>query len=342
MESYNILILSVGRRVELVSCFRGAAKKLNIKSIIVGCDCQETAPALYFSDKIYIMPKISDPLYVDSIIDACNQNDISLIVPTIDTDLLLLSRKREEIENRTTAKLLISDEHVIEVCSNKTKTQTFLEANDFKVAHMYTEEELTRPMELAYPLFIKPQDGSSSINAFKVNSAEELHIYKKLVKKPLVQAFVEGEEFTVDAFMDFNSNIITIVPRLRMATRSGEISKGRIIKDREIINEVKRLLTVLKPIGHITVQCIKSKRSVKFIEINPRFSGGAPMSIASGADSCENLYKLLIGEKLAYNEQYTENLMFLRFDNSICLNDRLEVVGNLVICQNGLPGCSDE
>lgn len=140
MDSYNILILSVGRRVELVNCFKNAAKKLNIRSVIVGGDCQDTAPALYFADKTCILPKISSPNYIDSIIDICNQNDIALIIPTIDTDLLLLSRNREKIESRTKAKVLISDERVIEICRDKINTQRFMEANDFKVPHMYTED----------------------------------------------------------------------------------------------------------------------------------------------------------------------------------------------------------
>lgn len=329
MDSYNILILSVGRRVELVNCFKNAAKKLNIRSVIVGGDCQDTAPALYFADKTCILPKISSPNYIDSIIDICNQNDIALIIPTIDTDLLLLSRNREKIESRTKAKVLISDERVIEICRDKINTQRFMEANDFKVPHMYTEDELDGSQELNYPLFIKPKNGSSSINTFKVNNTEELNTYRSLIKNYIIQDFMEGKEFTVDTFLDFNSNIITIVPRLRIATRSGEISKGRIVKDREIVAEVKRLLTVLKPIGHITVQCMKTKRGIEFIEINPRFGGGAPMSIKAGADSCENLYKLLMGERLHYNEDYRDNLLFLRFDSSICLNENMEVVGKV-------------
>lgn len=327
MESYNILILSVGRRVELVNCFKSAANKLNIKSVVVGCDCQDTAPALYFSDKKCILPEISSPNYMDSIINASKQNNVALIIPTIDTDLLPLSSNKQKIESMTKAKVLISDRRVIEVCRDKSNTQKFLEANGLKAPRMYTDMELDEPKDLTYPLFIKPKDGSSSIDAYKVNNADDLKAFKGLIKNPIVQDFLEGEEFTVDALMDFDSNIITIVPRLRISTRSGEISKGRITKDREIITEAKRLLSILRPIGHVTVQCVKTKRGVEFIEINPRFGGGAPMSIASGADSCENLYKLLMGEKLKYNEQYKENLMFLRFDSSICLNDKMKVIG---------------
>ena len=137
---------------------------------------------------------------------------------------------------------------------------------------------------------------------------------------------MEGKEFTVDVFLDFDGNLITVVPRLRIATRSGEISKGKIIKDREIIEDIKRLVEVLKPIGHITVQLMKTNKGIEYIEINPRFGGGAPMSIQSGADSCENLYRLLMGENLEYNENYRHNIMFFRFDNSICVDENLEIV----------------
>src|SRR5690606_37824323 len=120
----------------------------------------------------------------------------------------------------------------------------------------------------------------------------------------------------IDIFLDFNSNPITIVPRLRLATRSGEISKGLIVKNRQIIDTIKYLLDKFKFIGHITIQ-LKIAKEIKIIEINPRFGGGAPMSIAAGADSCENLYRLLMGEQLSYNEDYEDDVYFLRYDSSI-------------------------
>ena len=174
---------------------------------------------------------------------------------------------------------------------------------------------------IKYPVFVKPIDGSSSKNTFKVKNRRDLDNYLNIVPNPMIQDFIEGEEYTVDVFLDFNSKVISIVPRLRMETRSGEISKGKIKKDFEIISEVKKLMMVLKPIGHITVQLMKTAQGIKFIEINPRFGGGAPMSIQSGADSCKNLYRLLLGEKLSYSEDYRDNLTFLRFDQSICLEE---------------------
>lgn len=327
MKEYNILLLSAGRRVELIQSFQKAAHRLAIKSKVIAGDCSKTAPALYFADDMFILPRITDSNYIRSIIQICEKSEVSLVIPTIDTELLLLAENKKKIEQETNSKVLISDVEVIGKCGNKIKTQIFLEENGFNVPKMYTLNELNTD-DIRYPVFIKPVSGSSSINAFKANNYKEFCIYKEIIEKPIIQDFIEGDEYTIDVFLDFESNIITIVPRLRIATRSGEISKGKIVKDHTIIEDVKRLMLVLKPIGHITVQLIKTGNTFKYIEINPRFGGGAPMSIQSGADSCENLFRLLIGEKLEYNEDYKSELVFLRFDNSICLDKNFCLINN--------------
>ena len=315
----NVLIFSAGRRVELVECFRKAKQKLNISSNVIAADCSNTAPALYFADKKFILPKIYDENnYINSIINLCNKEKIALIVPTIDTELLLLSEQKKYIESRTDAKVLISNIEVIKICRDKILTQKYMEKNSFPVPRMYELSEVSED-SITLPLFIKPKSGSSSVNTFKVNSYTELITYSKIIDDPIIQEYIQGEEYTVDVFLNFESEVLSIVPRLRMATRSGEISKGRIVRDNEIISSVLDLMKKLRPIGHITVQLMKTLHGIKYIEINPRFGGGAPMSIQAGADSCEKLYRLLLGEKLIYSDDYNDDLVFLRFDSSICI-----------------------
>lgn len=326
MNSINILVLSAGRRVELIKEFKKAANRLNITSNIIAADISDTAPATYFADKAYIIPRIGAFGYIESIIEICNKENIKLIVPTIDTELLSMAQNKDLIESTTNAKVLVSDLRVIEICRDKIRTQDFFDNNNFGAPKRIDVN--TEKTELKFPMFIKPLDGSSSNNTFKVNNFEELEFFKKYINKPILQEFITGEEYTVDCFLDFNGNIITVVPRIRLATRSGEIIKGKIIKDRAVMDNVIKLLKTLKPIGQITVQCMKTEQGIKYIEVNPRFGGGAPMSIKAGANSCENLYRLLSGETLNYNEDYTDNLVFLRFDDSITLNENMELIND--------------
>ena len=322
-KKINVLILSAGRRVELVNCFKNAAKELGIDGTIIAADLSDTAPAIYFADKHYLIPRIGTEFYLEEVLKICKEEQISLVVPTIDTELLLLAENKERIEAQTGAKVLVSSLSVIQICRNKRESQRFFEENGFgvpkEIKNIYKEE-------VTFPVFIKPLDGSSSINAFPVNSQKELEFFYSYIEKPIVQELIQGEEYTVDVFLDFEGTIITIVPRRRLATRSGEIAKGRIVKDREIIEDVTRLMQILKPIGHITVQCMKTEKGIQYIEINPRFGGGAPMAIKAGADSCKNLYRLLRGEKLTYNEEFKENITFLRFDDAIMLDENMEQV----------------
>ena len=329
-KEINILILSAGRRVELIRCFDEARNRLEIKGGIYAMDASQLAPALYFADEKIIAPPISEnDEYIACIIESCKKYGIDLIVPTIDTDLILLAERREEIESATDAKLLISSAEVIKICRDKKNTQKFLEDNGFSVPKMISDKEINRG-DVKWPVFIKPLDGSSSVNAFRADDKEELDTFKRIIGegKYIIQDFMEGTEYTVDAFVDFDGEPITVVPRIRIAVRSGEILKGRIAKNETIIEDVIRLLKVLKPIGHITLQCMETEHGIKYIEINPRFGGGAPMSIKAGADSCENLYRLLMGEKLSYNENYRNDLTFLRFDACIMLNGDFEIEGS--------------
>ncbi len=319
----NILILSAGRRVELIGCFKSARDRLGVSGRIVAADASDLAPALYFADEREQVPRISDNEgYVRAIIDICNRYDIALIVPTIDTELLLLAERREEIESATNALILISSLEVIRICRDKTNTQKWLEEHGFLVPGMISDDEIESG-SVDYPVFIKPLDGSSSINAFRADNKDEIDTYRELIGsgKYIIQDYMEGTEYTVDCFLDFEGNIITVVPRIRIATRSGEIAKGRIVRDSAIIEDVTRLLEELKPAGHITIQCMRTGRGIEYIEINPRFGGGAPMSIMAGADSCEKLYRLLRGERLQRDDSFRENVTFLRFDASIMLNE---------------------
>ena len=313
----NVLILSAGRRVELVNCFKSARDRLGIKGKVFAADMNDTAPALCFADGKFILPRVDAVDYIESLIENCKANRISLVVPTIDTELPILAANKAKIESATGSKLLISDYESVTTCCDKNLTADFFRKHGFGLPKVITKEAI-EAHDYAFPLFVKPENGSSSINAFRVNNQEELEFFLGYVPRPIVQECVRGTEYTVDCFSDFDANVISIVPRIRIATRGGEVLKGKIDKNPALIRDVKALIRAFGFIGQITVQCfLCDDGRIKYIEINPRFGGGAPMSISAGADSCEKLYRLLRGEKLAYDESYEDGVVFSRFDGSV-------------------------
>ena len=114
-ESMKILFTSVGRRVELMQAFRRAAEEINIKLEIWGADITTTAPALLFCDKSIQVPRIKDLEYIPALLEVCKREKIDALIPTIDTDLMLLAENRETFLSIGT-KVIISAPEKIKIC----------------------------------------------------------------------------------------------------------------------------------------------------------------------------------------------------------------------------------
>lgn len=318
MKEIRILITGVGRRVELMQAFRQAALKLNINLKLYGADMVGTAPALAYCDYTRKVGAMNDPQYIQQLIDICVADKIVLVMPTIDTDLLVLSQNVERFE-KIGVKVLISNPDKILICRDKNNTGEFFVSCGLKAPETYNSYKKYSGI---YPCFIKPKDGSSSINAFKVENEEELAVYAGQVDDYIIQPFVSGREFTIDIFCDFDGNPIFITPRERVQVRAGEVLKTMIYMDEKMIEEAKILCKEFRPCGPMTVQLIQDVNTGDnyYIEINPRYGGGAPLSMKSGARSAEALLKLLLGEKVSYQENAScDGAVYSRFDQSVCI-----------------------
>ena len=311
----KILFTGVGRRVELIQAFRQAALVLNKELKIYGADCARTAPALAFCDYSRQVCGMKEEGYVDELSNICKEDGIDLLIPTIDTDLLVLSRNKKKFEN---TRILISSPDMVFICRDKNLTTDFFISCGLETPKTvnkifdYTEE---------FPCFIKPKDGSSSINAFKVKNRKELEMYCEIVGDYIIQSFVDGIEYTVDIFCDFDGKPVYITPRKRLQVRAGEVLKTEIDLDKRIIEECGRIIEKFKPCGPLTVQLIRDFNNVDhFIEINPRYGGGAPLSMKAGARSAESVLLLLSGENITVNP-VDNGAVYSRFEQSVCIKE---------------------
>lgn len=313
----KILFTSVGRRVELMQAYKNAANHCGINLEIYGGDTSATAPALQFCDKTVELPPIKDQFYIPFLIDFCAREQIDALIPTIDTDLLILAENKDRFEN---TKVVISNPNKIRLCRDKRYTADYFMSVGLKSPSPVDDVNLYTG---GFPAFIKPKDGSSSINAYKVDNEEELHTMAEMVPDYIIQKFISGTEYTVDIFCDFDGNPIFITPRIRLAVRSGEVLKTQISQDQIIIDEMKLLIADYKPCGAITIQLIRDNSTGDdyYIEINPRYGGGAPLSIKAGADSAAAMLRLLNGEEVKYHAKAAEEgAIYSRFDQSIRVN----------------------
>lgn len=312
----RILFTGVGRRIELIQAFREAALVLHKELKIYGADLTGTAPALIYCDYIRKVLPMKDPGYIDNLLSICQTDRIDLVIPTIDTDLLVLSENKVKFDNIGT-KVMISSSDMIRVCRDKNLTSQFF-VNCGLCAPMPVND--WRKYENGYPAFIKPKDGSSSINAYKVDCENDLKLYASQIDDYIVQPYISGREYTIDIFCDWDGNPISVVPRERLQVRAGEVLKTQICMDQIMIDEARKLCEEFKPCGPMTVQLIRDEDGKDwFIEINPRFGGGAPLSMKAGARNAESILKLLDNEELHCFSDIEDGAIYSRFDQSVCI-----------------------
>jgi len=312
----RILFTSAGRRVSLLREFRRAAGDLGMDLRIHAADRQPLAPALQVADETVIVPAVASEDYCDSLLRHCREREIDAVVPLIDPELLPLSCGRERFAEVGT-RVIISSPDVIRISIDKVLTNQFLNRHGFRTPRILTEEELASP---AFPLFIKPRDGSSSLGAHRISTAEDLAYFRHLYPGSIIQEFIEGVEYTVDVFADFEGRPRCAVPRRRREVRAGEVSKAQAVRHARMIEENCRLVEALSGCqGMMTIQCfLTAEDEIVFIEINPRFGGGVPLSIQAGADSPRWILELLGGRAPTIAmDGWSDGLLMLRYDHGI-------------------------
>lgn len=326
----NLLLTAIGKRVQLIEHL-----KSNFR--VVGADASEQNAARHFADSFYRVPGCKEEGYVEALLRICRKEEVSLLIPLYEPEFPILNRAREDFEKEG-VRLILSEESVISICGDKRKTAAFFKKYGIPAPETLTEEEIRKLLKedngenpAEYPLIIKPLGGMGSEGVFPVRNRKELEFFYDYVKNPMVQRLVSGTEYTVDVLCGQFGEPVYIVPRIRLEVRSGEVTKSRVHIQKLVIKETEKLLAALrregKIIGPLTVQCFLSEDETKlwFIEVNPRFGGGVPLSFAAGADYASALKRMCLPsddekagreKKTAYGAEIKE-LTMIRYEQAV-------------------------
>lgn len=314
----NILITSAGRRVSLVRAFQKELRLLNLQSRVFCADLMpKLSSACEVSDQSFKVSRVTSKGYIDELLNICLNNNTKVIIPTIDTELKVLSENRE-LFSKKGIQIVVSDLQLVLKCRNKRQIHSFFDEIRFNRAQEFEKNNIV------YPAFVKPIDGSRSIGTYLLNS--ELDLTEGLLDNPknmFLEYFspLEYNEFTVDIYFNKQSKIISIVPRQRIFVRDGEVNKACTRKN-EIVSFVKeKFKDIIGFRGCVTLQVFKHKKQNKIIgiEINPRFGGGYPLSYLSGANFPRWIIQEYILEEDVneYFQDWENNLLMLRYDAEI-------------------------
>ena len=314
---HNIIITSAGQRVALVCGFQETLRRFYPEGKVYTTDMNpRLAPAAYVSDHCFTVPRCTSEEYIETLLTLCIENEIGMIVPTIDTELAILAANKDIFAKRGIF-VSVSDYNFIMMCRDKRNTGEFFEKHGIRVPKPIDKYHPT------FPLFAKPYDGSLSTNLHYIKNAEELTTDILEDPKLLFMEYIDKEvykEYTVDMYYGKDNKVKCIVPRERIKIRAGEINKGYTEKEPLTQYLYDRLETIEGCVGCICIQVFLNPETcdVVGIEINPRFGGGYPQTYAAGGNYAEYLIReYFLGEEIKYKDDWKDHLLMLRYDDAV-------------------------
>lgn len=316
----NILITSAGRRVQLVRAFQVELKKKFPFSKVYTAELNpEWSSACRISDGFFTIPRVDSECYINSLLELCINQEVKIVIPTIDTELLVLSDSKH-LFLLNNIEIVVSDLDLTLKCRDKRLTNKLF--NDL----LFSTPIGIDKFNPTFPLFVKPYDGSLSKDIYLINRKEELTDSLLYNPKLMFMEYINPKdyhEYTIDAYYDKNSDLKCLVPRRRIEVRGGEISKGKTEKP-EFYKILKDKLSFIEGAkGCLTIQFFIGKETDEIIgiEINPRFGGGFPLSYASGANFPEYIIlEYMMNDSITFNDNWIENRVMLRFDSEVILD----------------------
>lgn len=320
MREINILITAASRRVQLIRAFLHALKRLGLKGNVITTDMSCLSPGLYFGTKHYIVPLTTDEQYIPIIKSICFKERIHLLIPTIDDELPLFGKYRDDF-SAVGIRVAVSNAQTGLLCNDKYASARFLSDKGIASAKSWLPGSL-HPSALRYPLFLKPRNGRGSVGAFTIRNERELRFFMNYVQNPVVQEYLEGKEYTIDLLADFEGNVISVVPRERMVVRAGVTDRGRTLNHGAMIDLAVRTAEALNIHGPANIQVKLHNDIPTIFEVNPRFSGGIPLTIAAGADFPAWLIEMAGGRNVEpCIGKFTDGLIMTCYESAVFLPD---------------------
>jgi carbamoyl-phosphate synthase large subunit len=297
----NILLSCIGRRGYIAEYLKAA---LDLGDLIIGTGNSEWTSGFKHCDLAVVLPDIYSPDYIPALIQLCQHKKVDVLLSFSDLDIDVLSRHLPQLREAGVLPIVTSSV-VNEICFDKYSTYKFLKQHGFNTPETYISfEEAVKAIEtgrISFPLIVKPRRGSGSNNLFKAHNLKELDVFFHYAAEMLIQETIRGQEHGFDICNDLNGKVLSVVPRRKLAMRSGETDRAETIDNPSAIDFGVQLGEKLGALGHVgplDVDFFVDRDRIFVLELNPRFGGGYPLSHLAGADFPQLILKMAKAQKV--------------------------------------------
>ena len=318
----NILILAAGTRNKIVQYFK---KAIGETGKVVATDASDLAPAIYDADKYYIVPSISEPGYIETILDICKTESIDGALSLIDPELSLLARNKDRFADAGTT-IIGSSYDLCEMSLDKMQMYEWLRSHEYRcLASWRDKTEFYRAIEkggVSYPVFVKPILGSASVGISKVYDKAGIEVLYSYNEDLMIQEYADGQEIGADVYIDMISGeVVSVFLKKKIKMRAGETDKSVSFKDDGLFALIERFVSEAGYRGPIDIDIFEIGGEYYISEVNPRFGGGYPHADEAGCDHMNMILENLMGRPNARCiGKYDEGIYMMKYNEVMILS----------------------
>ena len=277
---------------------------------IVGIDAPPYSFGLKLADVGYVVPFATAPEYKRTIEMIIAREEPDYIVPLVDEEILIFHAIAEQFNTRVVAPV----PRFCEICLDKWLTSQALQDAGIPVPETWLATDTNK---VRYPAVIKPRGGRGSRGLAYLRQASDLEGYLMMARgspqEYVIQEQIEGREFTVSVVVGLGGPLLAVVPKEVIIKRG--ITLAGVTRDVPEINSVcRQVQDRLRANGPFNVQLImKDNKRPYIIEINPRYSTTAVLTIAAGIHEVDLVIRHAQGEPVQAPIDFTPDLMMIRY-----------------------------
>lgn len=320
MNDKNILFCSVGRRARLLMDFR---QSMNGCGRLVATDLSPVAPALFFADETYLVPRITAPDYFDHVLDICEKSEIKAITTLIDPEIEILANHRSELLAKGVLPLCPAD-WTAHLCFDKYEMFRHLHAKGVRTVFTYNSLESFKDGlskgEVSLPVFMKPISGSGSVGIGRCDTMEQVEEKWNDGKFTyIIQELMTGGDCDADVYVDCISHKpVAVFSKKKIESRIGGASKTISYKDPKLFAFVEEVCSVLELNGPCDMDFFIKDGEYYLSEINPRFGGAYLHAYGAGVDFIKLIMNNIDGKaNQSIIGQYDEDIIMMMYDDVV-------------------------
>jgi carbamoyl-phosphate synthase large subunit len=302
----RIMFLGAGKRVSLLRAFvrAGAAEAVDLD--IAAVERSTIAPISDLA-RIIVGPSFGSPEFAAFLLEAVQSLQIDVVVPNMDA--------------ATVALAACSDSLVAAGCWPVVSSLALCEAMFDKslASDWFARKGIPQPPTTGYPRIAKLRRGFGSRGQFVAGDEAEFAavMRRRDSEEYFVQGFVEGQEYSVDAYVDRTGHLTAALSRKRLEVSGGEVDVSEVSRHDAILKLTETILAEPGWLGPVTLQFIDGAAGPVVIEVNPRFGGGVTHAIHCGLDMPAWLIRERLGRALPVPPRWTDGSIMTRFRGDV-------------------------